>query len=104
MANAMPQAIGAQMAFPERQVISLSGDGGFGMLMVDILIIRQLKLPLLSYNSKQAQLAVERGHVIRSKLPSKPHCEGMRTAECIGGSATFHLKRYHRIGGRLRKK
>jgi len=33
MANAMPHAIGAQTAFPGRQVISLSGDGGFTMLM-----------------------------------------------------------------------
>jgi pyruvate dehydrogenase (quinone) len=46
MANAMPQAIGAQLTFPERQVISLSGDGGFSMLMGDFLTIRQLKLPV----------------------------------------------------------
>jgi pyruvate dehydrogenase (quinone) len=46
MANAMPQAIGAQLAYPGRQVISLSGDGGFGMLMGDILSIRQHKLPV----------------------------------------------------------
>jgi len=46
MANAMPQAIGAQLTFPGRQVISLSGDGGFSMLMGDILTIRQLKLPV----------------------------------------------------------
>ena len=37
MANAMPQAIGAQAAFPGRQVISMSGDGGFTMLMGDFL-------------------------------------------------------------------
>ena len=36
MANAMPQAIGAQAAFPGRQVVSLSGDGGFTMLMGDL--------------------------------------------------------------------
>jgi pyruvate dehydrogenase (quinone) len=46
MANAMPQAIGAQLTFPRRQVISLSGDGGFSMLMGDFLTIRQLKLPV----------------------------------------------------------
>jgi pyruvate dehydrogenase (quinone) len=46
MANAMPQAIGAQCAFPRRQVISMSGDGGFAMLMGDILTIRQLHLPV----------------------------------------------------------
>jgi len=46
MANAMPQAIGAQAAFPLRQVVSMSGDGGFAMLMGDILTIRQKRLPI----------------------------------------------------------
>ena len=46
MANAMPQAIGAQAACPGRQVISLSGDGGFTMLMGDVLSLKQLKLPV----------------------------------------------------------
>ena len=44
MANAMPHAIGAQAAFPKRQVISLSGDGGFTMLMGDFLSLVQLGL------------------------------------------------------------
>ncbi|MDB6042295.1 MAG: poxB [Gammaproteobacteria bacterium] len=46
MANAMPQAIGAQAAYPGRQVISLSGDGGFTMLMGDFLSLAQLGLPV----------------------------------------------------------
>jgi pyruvate dehydrogenase (quinone) len=46
MANALPQAIGAQAAFPDRQVITMSGDGGLAMLMGDILSLRQLKLPV----------------------------------------------------------
>lgn len=46
MANAMPQAIGAQAAFPGRQVISLSGDGGFAMMMGDFLTLVQQKLPV----------------------------------------------------------
>ena len=46
MANAMSQAIGAQAAYPQRQVISLSGDGGFTMLMGDLLSLSQLKLPV----------------------------------------------------------
>ncbi|MBV9748549.1 MAG: ubiquinone-dependent pyruvate dehydrogenase [Acetobacteraceae bacterium] len=45
MANALPQAIGAQAAFPARQVISLSGDGGFAMLMGDVLTLAQVGLP-----------------------------------------------------------
>ncbi|AME27008.1 pyruvate dehydrogenase (plasmid) [Burkholderia sp. PAMC 26561] len=46
MANAMPQALGAQAAQPERQVISLSGDGGLSMLLGDLLSARQLNLPI----------------------------------------------------------
>src|SRR5438874_7973449 len=46
MANALPQAIGAQMSHPGRQVISLSGDGGLAMLLGDLLSLRQLKAPV----------------------------------------------------------
>ena len=46
MANALPQAIGAQQAFPGRQVISLSGDGGLSMLMGDLISLKQLNLPV----------------------------------------------------------
>ncbi|WP_345811441.1 ubiquinone-dependent pyruvate dehydrogenase [Paraburkholderia sp. PREW-6R] len=46
MANAMPQALGAQAAQPGRQVISLSGDGGLSMLLGDLLSARQLDLPI----------------------------------------------------------
>ena len=45
MANAMPMALGAQATHPGRQVISLSGDGGFTMLMGDLLTLKQYKLP-----------------------------------------------------------
>ena len=46
MANAMPHAIGVQATFPGRQVISLSGDGGFAMLMGDLLTLVQETLPV----------------------------------------------------------
>jgi thiamine pyrophosphate-dependent acetolactate synthase large subunit-like protein len=46
MANAMPQAIGAQVAFPDRQVVAFAGDGGFTMLMGELLTIRHHKLPI----------------------------------------------------------
>jgi pyruvate dehydrogenase (quinone) len=46
MANAMAQGIGAQAAFPGRQVISLSGDGGFTMLMGDFITLTQHRLPV----------------------------------------------------------
>jgi pyruvate dehydrogenase (quinone) len=46
MANALPQAIGAQLLYPDRQVISFSGDGGLGMLLGDLLSVVQHNLPI----------------------------------------------------------
>jgi pyruvate dehydrogenase (quinone) len=46
MANALPQAIGAQVSHPGRQVVSFSGDGGIAMLMGDLLSLRQMRLPV----------------------------------------------------------
>jgi pyruvate dehydrogenase (quinone) len=46
MANALPHAIGAQASHPDRQVISLSGDGGLAMLLGELLTLRQQHLPI----------------------------------------------------------
>lgn len=46
MASAMPQAIGAQLEHPDYTVFSLSGDGGFAMLMGDLLTVLQYNLPI----------------------------------------------------------
>ncbi|MFZ5965025.1 ubiquinone-dependent pyruvate dehydrogenase [Thalassococcus sp. BH17M4-6] len=46
MANALPQALGAQAAFPDRQVVSMSGDGGVAMLFGELLTAVQLNLPV----------------------------------------------------------
>ena len=46
MANAMPQALGAKKAQPNRQVISMSGDGGLAMLLGDLLTAVQEKIPI----------------------------------------------------------
>ena len=57
MANALPQAIGAQAAYPSRQVISMSGDGGFAMLMGDVLTLKQQELPTKVIIFKNESLA-----------------------------------------------
>ena len=46
MANALLQAIGAQASQPGRQVISMSGDGGFSMMMGDFITLTQVGLPV----------------------------------------------------------
>lgn len=54
MATAMPQAMGAQLARPGRQVISLSGDGGINMLMGDLITLAEQRLPVkvIVYNNR----------------------------------------------------
>jgi pyruvate dehydrogenase (quinone) len=53
MANALPHAIGAQLAYPGRQVISMSGDGGLGMLMGELLtvVLHQLPIKIVLFNN-----------------------------------------------------
>jgi pyruvate dehydrogenase (quinone) len=46
MANAMPQAIGAQLAYPGRQVVAMCGDGGLTMLLGDLSTIATYELPI----------------------------------------------------------
>ncbi|WP_327733267.1 thiamine pyrophosphate-binding protein [Streptomyces nojiriensis] len=46
MANAMPQALGAQLWAPDRQIVALCGDGGLSMLLGDLMTIRTYRLPV----------------------------------------------------------
>jgi len=57
MANALPQAIGAQVNDPRRQVIAMSGDGGLAMLLGDLLTLRQRDLPVKMVVFKNDSLA-----------------------------------------------
>src|ERR1700734_1950092 len=57
MANALPQAIGAQVSNSGRQVISLSGDGGLAMFMGDLLSLHQLRAPVKIIVFKNESLA-----------------------------------------------
>jgi pyruvate dehydrogenase (quinone) len=62
MANAMPQAIGAQIGSPGRQVVALCGDGGFTMLMGELLTLGGLGLPvkvMLFNNSTFGMVRIE---------------------------------------------
>jgi pyruvate dehydrogenase (quinone) len=46
MANALPHSVGAQFADRDRQVISMSGDGGLAMLLGELITVRLHKLPV----------------------------------------------------------
>jgi len=57
MANALPQCIGVQVSHPQRQVVSLSGDGGLAMLLGDLLSLHQLQAPIKIIVFKNESLA-----------------------------------------------
>ncbi|MFE7182811.1 pyruvate dehydrogenase [Streptomyces erythrochromogenes] len=70
MANALPQAIGAQFTDPGRQVVSMSGDGGFSMLMGDFLTLVQYDLPVKVVLFNNSSLAMVELEMLVSGLPS----------------------------------
>jgi pyruvate dehydrogenase (quinone) len=88
MANAMPQAIGAQLAFPNRQVVSLSGDGGFTMLMGDLLTFVQYELPikLIVYNNSTLGMVKLEMRVAGYEDfgVDVPNCNFAKMAEALG--------------------
>lgn len=69
MANALPQAIGAQIAQPERQVISLSGDGGLSMLMGELLTAQEQELPITVVVFNNGSLGMIRLEMMVSGYP-----------------------------------
>ena len=46
MACSLPYAIGAQVAYPNRQVVTFTGDGGFTMLMAEMITAKKYNLPI----------------------------------------------------------
>ncbi|MBV8857481.1 MAG: pyruvate oxidase [Acidobacteria bacterium] len=60
MASALPYAIGAQVAFPERQVVAFCGDGGMAMLMAELSTCVKYKLPVKVFVAKNNLLGMIR--------------------------------------------
>ena len=69
MANALPHAIGAQFAYPGRQVISMSGDGGLGMLLGELLTVRLHDLPAKIVTFNNSSLGMVKLEMLVDGLP-----------------------------------
>jgi pyruvate dehydrogenase (quinone) len=69
MANALPHAIGAQLAHPGRQVISMSGDGGLGMLLGELLTVALHDLPIKIITFNNASLGMVKLEMLVEGLP-----------------------------------
>ncbi|GAA4215041.1 pyruvate dehydrogenase [Actinocatenispora rupis] len=70
MANALPQAIGVQLLDRGRQVVSMSGDGGFAMLMGDFLTLLQYELPVKVVLFDNSSLGMVELEMMVSGLPA----------------------------------
>ncbi len=69
MANALPQAIGAQLLYPDRQIVAMCGDGGFSMLMGDLLTIASYQLPIKIFIYNNSSLGFVSLEMRASGLP-----------------------------------
>jgi pyruvate dehydrogenase (quinone) len=69
MANALPQAIGAALASPGRQVVSLSGDGGLAMLMGELLTLSAYDVPVKVVVFNNASLGMVKLEMLVDGLP-----------------------------------
>ncbi|RFC75040.1 hypothetical protein DXZ75_18605 [Streptomyces sp. AcE210] len=108
MANAMPQAVGAQFLDPDRQVVAFCGDGGLGILPGALVTVRSRRLPvkLVVFDNQRLgmQEQEQAGHQSRRTLTSDP---GNRAPARIGGvneSPGCCPPRDHPAGGQSRKK
>ncbi len=69
MANAVPHAVGAQLAAPGRQVVSLSGDGGLAMLLGELITVRLHRLPVKIVVFNNAALGMVKLEMIVDGIP-----------------------------------
>ncbi|MCB8887859.1 thiamine pyrophosphate-dependent enzyme [Vreelandella malpeensis] len=96
MANAYPQALGIQIAYPERQVIALCGDGGLSMLMGDLLTLVQRKIPLkIAVYNNQSLSFVELEQKVEGMLDAYTELENPDFGE-VASAAGLWGKRVER--------
>ncbi len=93
MANALPMALGAQVAYPERQVVSVSGDGGLSMLLGELITARMYNLPVKVVVFNNSTLGMVKLEMLVNGLPDfqtdVPDTNYADIARAIG----FHAER-----------
>jgi pyruvate dehydrogenase (quinone) len=93
MANALPQAIGAQLSHPGRQVVSVSGDGGLSMLLGELLTAVTLRIPVKVVLFNNSTLGMVKLEMLVEGLPDfgvdVPDTNYAAIAEAMG----FHAQR-----------
>jgi pyruvate dehydrogenase (quinone) len=93
MANALPHAIGAQLAYPGRQVISMSGDGGLGMLLGELLTVAMHELPVKIVTFNNSALGMVKLEMLVDGLPDYQTDNGSFDYAAIAQAAGIHSVR-----------
>jgi pyruvate dehydrogenase (quinone) len=93
MANALPHAIGAQLAYPQRQVISMSGDGGLGMLLGELLTVAMYQLPVKIVTFNNSALGMIKLEMMVDGLPDYQTDNGSFDYAAIASAAGIHAIR-----------
>ena len=93
MANALPMALGAQVAYPDRQVVSVSGDGGLSMLLGELITAKMYNLPIKVVVFNNSTLGMVKLEMLVNGLPDfqtdVPDTNYAEIARAIG----FHAER-----------
>ena len=93
MANALPMALGAQVAYPDRQVVSVSGDGGLSMLLGELITATMYNLPIKVVVFNNSTLGMVKLEMLVNGLPDfqtdVPDTNYAEIARAIG----FHAER-----------
>lgn len=88
MANALPQAMGAQLAFPGRQVVSVSGDGGLSMLLGELITAATQRIPVKIVLFNNSSLGMVKLEMLVDGLPDfgvdVPDTDYAAIAEAVG--------------------
>jgi pyruvate dehydrogenase (quinone) len=98
MANALPHAIGAQLAYPGRQVISMSGDGGLGMLLGELLTVSMYQLPVKIVVFNNGALGMIKLEMMVDGLPDYQIDNGKFDYAAIARAAGIHSVRIEQPG------
>ncbi|MCW3066928.1 MAG: poxB [Solirubrobacterales bacterium] len=98
MANALPHAIGAQLAYPGRQVISMSGDGGLGMLLGELLTVALHKLPVKIVTFNNSSLGMVKLEMLVDGIPDFGTDDAPVNYAAIAAAAGIHALRVEQPG------
>jgi pyruvate dehydrogenase (quinone) len=98
MANALPHAIGAQLAYPGRQVIAMSGDGGLGMLLGELLTVSMYQLPVKIVTFNNSALGMVKLEMLVDGLPDHQTDNASFDYAAIANAAGIHGVRVEQPG------